>query len=69
MKSDVERRLQERGLSTVFDPVVKMPLSSASGAGSAVGQVSISRLMQMPDVGVGRCVLRVAAVLLRTHFA
>ena len=66
MKSDVERRLQERGLSTVFDPVVKAPSSSAGGA---AGQVSISRLMQMPDVGVGRCVLRVAAVLLRAHFA
>lgn len=55
--SDVERRLQERGLSTVFDPVIKPFTSSSVGGGSAssdAGQVSISRLIPMPDVGVGR---------------
>ena len=53
--SDVERRLQERGLSSVFDPVVKTFASSSfSHAASGGGQVSISRLVAMPEVGVGR---------------
>ncbi len=48
--------LQERGLTTVFDPVVK-PFTSSSLGGAVSsdgGQVSISRLVPMPDVGVGR---------------
>ena len=54
--SDVERRLQERGLSTVFDPVIKPYTSSGASASvtSDGGQVSISRLVPMPEVGVGR---------------
>ena len=58
-KSDVERRLQERGLTTVFDPVIK-PFTSGTTGGSVAaasgdcGQVSISRLVPMPEVGVGR---------------
>jgi hypothetical protein len=52
--SDVERRLQERGLSTVFDPVIRPFTSSSASASSDGGQVSISRLVPMPEVGVGR---------------
>ena len=59
VRSDVERRLQERGLSSVFDPVVKPFTSSSfalatSSGGGGCGEVSISRLVAMPEVGVGR---------------
>jgi hypothetical protein len=54
-KSAVEQRLAERGLTTVFTP--KPLFTSSSHGGSVSGdsdQVSISRLVPMPDVGVGR---------------